>query len=412
MLLDCAVYAGPCTCGREHPLVTKKVVVEYGAIKDFDRYMDECGLTGRRTVIYDSNTYNLPGIVHVPATKEIVLPAAGLHSEKTLIEAIIPELSDPDVLIAVGSGTIMDFARYNAFKLGLPFAAIPTLASADGYTANICSVVIDGQKKSIPMHAPVLVVADLNIISAAPMFLTISGVADILSKYISLADWRIAHLVSGEYYCARVAGMAEDALGMMARCAEGLRRGEKPDFETMTMAHMISGLTMQMLGNSRAASGAEHLIAHLVEMKPPRFEGAHGIHGECVGVGTILCAEAYHEMAAKTPRAKAFAPLDPGWIREKFGPLADGILKENENDVLGTFDPQTIADRWEKVVDIIHTIPTAEALDSLFADIGAKRTLADIGIDPALKPEILAISAAIRNRLTLARMRRVLDFKG
>lgn len=412
MLLDCAAYAGPCPCGREHPLVTKKVVVEYGAIRDFDRYMAECGLSGRRTVIYDSNTYNLPGIVHVPATKEIVLPAKGLHSEKTLIESIIPELDSPDVLVAVGSGTIMDFARYNAFKLGLPFAAIPTLASADGYTANICSVVIDGQKKSIPMNAPVLVVADLDIISSAPMFLTVSGVADILSKYISLADWRIAHLVSGEYYCERVAGMAEEALRMMARCAEAMRRGEAPDFETMTMAHMISGLTMQMLSNSRAASGAEHLIAHLVEMKPPRFAEARGIHGECVGVGTLLCAEAYHRMAAETPRAKPFAPLDPDWVREKFGPLADGIFQENENDVLAAFDPQNIVDNWDGVVDILHTIPAAEALDGLFAALGAKRTLPDIGIDEALKPEVLDISAAIRNRLTLARMRRVLDWGG
>jgi glycerol-1-phosphate dehydrogenase [NAD(P)+] len=242
------------------------------------------------------------------------------------------------------------------------------------------------------------------------MFLAISGVADILSKYISLADWRIAHFVSGEYYCERVASMAEEALTMMARCAAALSRGEAPDFESMTMAQMISGLTMQMLSNSRAASGAEHLVAHLVEMKPPRFEGAHGIHGECVGVGTILCAEAYHTMAAKTPTAKRYAPLDPAWVREKFGPLADGIFKENENDVLAAFDPQKIVDHWDEVVDIIHTIPTSEALTELFAAIGAKRTLSDIGIDPALKPEVLSISAAIRNRLTLARMRRVLDF--
>ena len=33
-----------------------------------------------------------------------------------------------------------------------------------------------------------------------------------------------------------------------------------------------------------------------------------------------------------------------------------------------------------------------------------------IGIDPALESEMLDISAAIRNRLTLIRMKRVLDF--
>ena len=410
MILDCERYAGPCECGREHPLETKMVVVDYGCLNDFDKYMDACGLTGKRTVLYDTNTYSLPGMVHVRADKELVLEAQGLHSEKNMIESIIPQLESPDVIITVGSGTLMDFARYPAHKLGIPFVAIPTLASSDGFTANICSVVIDGQKKSIPMEAPTLVLADLNIISGAPMFLNVSGVADILSKYISLADWKIAALVSGEYYCERVAGMAQEALDLMVKCAEGMRRGEKPDFEGMTMAQMISGLTMQMLRNSRAASGAEHLIAHLVEMKPPRFENAHGIHGECVGVGTILCAEEYHRLAGLTPKAKPFAPLNPDWVREKFGALSDGIFKENENDVLAAFDAQNIVDHWDEIREIIATIPPAEEIARLYKDLGGKYRLSDIGIDESLKPEVLDISAAIRNRLTLARMRRVLDF--
>ena len=129
----------------------------------------------------------------------------------------------------------------------------------------------------------------------------------------------MAALVSGEYYCERVAGMAQQALDMMAECVENILAGGEPDHEAMTMAQMISGLTMQMLATRARASGAEHLIAHLVEMKPPRFENAHGIHGECVGVGTILCAEEYHRMAAKTPKAASFAPIDEAWVRESLG---------------------------------------------------------------------------------------------
>lgn len=411
MILDCSKYSGLCACGHEHPLDTKMVVVDYGCLKDFEKYMADCGLTGKRTVIYDSNTYKLPTMTHVKADKQLVLEADGLHSEKDMIESIIPDLDNPEVIVTVGSGTLMDFARYNAFNMGIPFVSIPTLASSDGFTANICSVVIDGVKKSIPMHAPALVVADLDIIAGAPMFLTVSGVADILSKHISLADWKISSLVTGEYYCERVADMAQEALDMMTKCADDLRRGEKPDFEAMTMAQMISGLTMQMLRNSRAASGAEHLIAHLVEMKPPRFENARGIHGECVGVGTVLCAEEYHRLAKMTPTAKAFEPLDPDWVREKFGTLAGGIFKENENDVLASFDPQNIVDNWDEIVKLISVIPSADELRQLFIDIGGKYRLEDIGIDESLKPEILDISAAIRNRLTLARMRRILKFE-
>ena len=86
MILNTKQYLGPCACGRDHELRTKLVVCEHGALKKFDSYMDDAGLSGFRTVLYDTNTYNLPSITHVRADQEIVLEAQGLHSEKGLIE--------------------------------------------------------------------------------------------------------------------------------------------------------------------------------------------------------------------------------------------------------------------------------------------------------------------------------------
>ena len=288
---------------------------------------------------------------------------------------------------------------------------IPTLASSDGFTANICSAILKGQKKSTPMCAPALVVADLDIIKGAPKRLIASGINDILAKYISLVDWKISTLVMGEYYCPVVAELAEHALKLMRDAADKYAATGEADHEAMTMAQMESGLTMQILSHSRAASGAEHLMAHLVEMHPPRFENAEGIHGECVGVGTFACVKEYHRLAKLTPKAKKFEPLTAEWVREKFGDrLFDGIMKENANDVLGTFDPQSIVDHWDEIREIIATIPSVEEMEKLYAECGAKYLPEHIGIDPALSDEMLHISAAIRNRLTLVRMERVLEF--
>ena len=412
MIMDCEKYTGKCVCGREHTLETKLVVVEHNAVANFEEYMQRVGLADkRRTVVYDTNIYKLTEGKHIKADQEIVLEAQGLRSEDILIENMMKDLDNPEVIVAYGAGTIMDFGRYPAYKLGIPFVAVPTLASSDGFTANICSVILEGQKKSVPMVAPQLVVADLDIISGAPMRLVSSGINDILSKYISLVDWRISTLVSGEYFCPMVAELAEEALKIMREAADKYAATGVVDHEAMTMAQMKSGLTMQLLNHSRAASGAEHLIAHLVEMKPPRFETAEGIHGECVGVGTFLCAKKYHELAKLTPKAKAFEPLTEQWIQEKFGDrLAPGIIKENSADVLGTFDPQNIIDNWEGIVAYINTIPPVDELESLFKACKCKYLPEHIGIDPSLSEEILPISAAIRNRLTLIRMLRVLEF--
>ena len=410
MILDTSKYVGQCECGRDHELRTKLVVCEYGAIKNFDKYMADCGLSGFRTVIYDTNTYNLPSVTHIPADQEIVLEAQGLHSEKGLIEDMMTKfVRTPDYIVTVGGGTLMDFARYSAHKLGIPFVAVPTIVSSDGFTADICSIIIDGQKKSIPMQAADAVICDMDIVSGAPMFLTIAGVQDIMAKCVSIADWKIASLVSGEYFCPKVCGMAQEALDIMTRCANELAEGKAPDFEAMAYTQMLSGLTMQILSNSRAASGAEHLVAHLVEMKPRGFENAHGMHGECVGIGTLMCAQAYHELAKmETVEVKPYEPLNEQWVRDVFGPLADGIFKENENDVLKTFAPESIKEHWQEIRDIIAQIPTYEQLLELYTKIGAKHTLSELGIDESVKDEFLDISSAIRNRLTLARMTRLI----
>ena len=411
MILDTAKYLGPCECGRDHELRTKLVVCEHGALKNFDKYMDDCGLSGFRTVIYDTNTYNLPSITHIPADQEIVLEAAGLHSEKGLIEDCMTRfVQKPDYVVVVGGGTLMDFGRYSAWKLGIPFVAIPTIVSSDGFTADICSIIIDGQKKSIPMQAADAVICDIDVVAGAPRFLTIAGVQDIMAKVISIADWKIASLVSGEYFCQKVCDMAQEALDLMTKCAYDLKAGKEPDIETMAYTQMLSGLTMQILSNSRAASGAEHLVAHLVEMKPRGFENAHGLHGECVGVGTLLVAEAYHKLAQREEiEVHPFRPIDADWVRWEFGDLAEGILKENENDVLATFPAENLKKAWPQIRQIIAQIPTYEELNELYAAIGAKHSLEELGIDPAVKEDFLDISSAIRNRLTLARMTRLIE---
>lgn len=413
MIMDCEKYVGKCVCGREHTLETKKVVVEYNALANFEQYMEDVGLAGkRRAVVYDTMVYQLTEGKHVKADQEIVLEAKGLHAEDTLIEEMMRQLDNPEVIVAFGAGTIMDFGRYPAYKLGIPFVAIPTLASSDGFTANICSAILNGQKKSTPMCAPILVVADLDIIKGAPARLVASGINDILAKYISLTDWRIAHLVAGEYFCPMVAELAEHALKLMREAADKYAATGVADHEAMTMAQMESGLTMQLLNHSRAASGAEHLMAHLVELHPPRFEKAEGIHGECVGVGTFECIKVYHELAKKTPKAKPFQPLTEEWVREKFGErLMPGIMKENENDVLATFPSQNIVDHWDEIRELIAQIPPVEEMEKLYSDCHCKYRPEDIGIDPSLADEMLEISAAIRNRLTLIRMLRVLDFE-
>ena len=112
MIMDCEKYVGKCVCGREHELETKKVVVESGAIANFEQYMADVGLADKkRAVVYDSVIYKLTEGKHVRADQEIVLEANGLKAEDVAIEKMMEQLDDPEVIVAYGAGTIMDFGR-------------------------------------------------------------------------------------------------------------------------------------------------------------------------------------------------------------------------------------------------------------------------------------------------------------
>ena len=171
-------------------------------------------------------------------------------------------------MIAVGSGTIHDITRFCAYTKGIPLVSCPTAASVDGFCSSVAAMTWDGFKKTFTAVAPKLVVADLDVISKAPMFLTKSGFGDMVGKFIALADWKIAHALTGEYFCPTIHDITLAATKAVVNSTESIKNGDIAAYEKLTYGLLMSGLAMQLLGNSRCASGAEHHISHLIEMQP------------------------------------------------------------------------------------------------------------------------------------------------
>ena len=71
--------------------------------------------------------------------------------------------------------------------------------------------------------------------------------------------------------------------------------------------------------------------------------------------------------------------------------------------------PEQLAEKWGEIRSIIQDIPTREELESLYREIGAKTTLADLGVKETLLPKLLDHSPLVRNRMTLMRIRRMIE---
>lgn len=414
MIVDSTVYSGKCVCGREHQMSTRAAVIEAGCLGRLDGILEEYGIGGKRCALYGENGWAATAGRRPRAEQELVLDPKGLHADEKSTALVLEKLEpDVELILAIGSGTIHDIARFCAHERGIRFVSVPTAASVDGFCSTVAAMTWYGYKKTLPAVAPELVVADTDIIKKAPVELVRSGVGDIMAKYIALAEWKIAHLVTGEYLCPRILDIMRRAADTVTESVPGLLEGRDEAFESVTYALVMSGIAMQMMGNSRPASGAEHHISHMIEMGPEALKVRFpAMHGEKTGVGSVLAAREYERLAAIEdirPAIRDYAPLDAERCRTFFGErLMEGVLAENEKDCLAAVKPERLAEAWPEIRQILAEIPSSEKLYALLEQLGAKRCLEDIGVSSGELDRVLEFSPLVRNRLTLMRMRRMI----
>ena len=385
MIIDSKKYNGLCSCGKEHKMTTEACFIERGVLLKINTYLEQYDLRGYSVAIYDENTYRATSGMHPNVTKEIILDPKSLHADNHGVALAMEQIPEAcDYLIAVGSGTVHDITRYCAYTKGIPFVSCPTAASVDGFCSSVAAMTWNGFKKTFTAVAPKIVVADLNVISKAPMFLTKSGFGDMIGKFIALADWKIAHALTDEYFCPVIHDITLNATQAVIESAESIKNGDITAYEKLIFGLLMSGLAMQLLGNSRCASGAEHHISHLIEMQPDGLNlRSAALHGEKVGVGTLLAAAEYHAIKNNSSiRWTQYPDINNNEIQLIFGErLAESIISENSNNCASGIDEKALLARWKKICEIIDTIPTYDELLCKYKMIGAKASLSDIDVD-------------------------------
>lgn len=411
MIIDSKKYSGICSCGKSHNMITESCIIEAGCLSKISDFIKSANLNGYSVAIYDENTYRATQGKHPSVNKEIIFSPCGLHADNHGVALAMESMPEKcDYLIAIGSGTIHDITRYIAYNMGVPFVSCPTAASVDGFCSSVAAMTWDGFKKTFTAVAPKIVVADLDIISKAPDFLTSSGFGDMIGKFIALADWKIAHELTNEYFCPIIHDMTLDATRAVMESAEDIKNGDISAFEKLMYGLLMSGLAMQLLGNSRCASGAEHHISHLIEMQPDGLGvDSNALHGEKVGVGTLIASNEYHRIKNNISLLFGdYKAASDDYISDFFGSkLKESIIKENENDCAASITENVLKSHFEKICEIIKSIPTADELVKIYNILGAKTSLSDIDVLEEKLSFLLEYSPLVRNRLTLMRLRRI-----
>ncbi|NWG10640.1 NAD(P)-dependent glycerol-1-phosphate dehydrogenase [Candidatus Bathyarchaeota archaeon] len=215
----------------------------------------------------------------------ILLVNSSTVEEVATVEEKIRVLK-PQVVLGVGGGTKIDVAKLSAAHQDTPFISVPTTASHDGIASPLSSLKGFEKPFSIMAQAPIAIIADTNVISRAPWRFAISGCGDVIAKFTSVQDWKLAHEEANEYYGGYAASLALMSAKLVMENASLIRRESEEGLRILIEALISCGVSMSIAGSSRPCSGSEHLFSHALEMIKPN----HSLHGERCGVGTIIMA--------------------------------------------------------------------------------------------------------------------------
>lgn len=411
MKIELSKFTQPCSCSRKHEILVKEIFIEANAIVHIDRFLKEHKLDKAVVLVCDTNTYEIAKCVEktLNSTEKdsIKLNAYGLHADEKGVEQLNKQIqTQPSVLIAVGSGTIHDLTRFVANEKCIPFISVPTAASVDGFVSTVSAMTYNGFKVTHPGSSPLGVFADTNIFSKAPFRLTASGVGDLLGKYTALLDWKVANMLTDEYICERVIAIEEDAINEVVYSLEGLKAGSQKAYESLMYGLLLSGLAMQMVGNSRPASGAEHHLSHFWEMHIINPE-IDALHGEKVGVALAIVCDRYKEFCKRdiiADKIKAYEGLPVEDLKKVFGQLAPSILNENATDVLKNVKSTVMIEKFGSIKGLVEKLPSGEEIQKLLFSIDGKTVLEDIGLDEDIIEQSIRFSPYVRARLSLMRV--------
>ena len=210
--------------------------------------------------------------------------APNLHDIRT-IEREIAQCK-PNAVLGVGGGTRIDLGKLSSARQGVPFISIPTTASHDGMASPCVSLRGLDRPYSVIGQSPMAVIADTSIIIQAPHRFLASGCGDVLSKFVSTRDWKIAHEKRNEYYAQYSSSLALMSARHVAENADIIKPGSEEGLRIVLEALVSCGVAMGVAGTSRPCSGSAHLFSHALNTiaeKP-------AMHGEQCGLGAIMMA--------------------------------------------------------------------------------------------------------------------------
>ena len=188
-----------------------------------------------------------------------------------------------DLIIGIGGGAVLDTAKYLATKTKLPYIAVPTVVSSDALASPISILKNENSTKSYSAQIPSGILIDYDVIVSSGEEHIHSGLGDILSNISALNDWDLA-VKAGKAKPNNFARFLSE-VSVSNILNQNIDIKERNFIKTYINSIIMSGLAMNISGDSRPCSGSEHLVSHALFSLGINKDS----HGFTVGSLTPFC---------------------------------------------------------------------------------------------------------------------------
>jgi len=414
-----------CSCGKEHTATVDKVIVGSGVVSQLPDILKQYGIE-KPFILSDKNTFEAAGKRVCDTLEAEGIPFSSYTFKEDIIEpdehfvgsAVMHFDIKCDAVIGIGSGVINDISKILSSVTDRKYIIVATAPSMDGYASILSSVAMDGLKVSLPSKCAQVIIGDTDILKNAPLKMLKAGIGDMLAKYVSVCEWRISHLITGEYYCEDIANYIRDAVKCCVDNADGLLRRESAAVEAVFRGLVSGGIAMAYAGMSRPASGVEHYFSHLWDMRGLEFGTPVDLHGIQTAIGTLISVKLYEQMRRIIPdRQKALNyakefDIDV-WNRqlsEFLGKGANAMIALDKKEQKYCTEKhrirlETIIEKWNDIINIMNEeLPSYEFLLSLMKKLEMPTTVDEIGLDSGILSMSFKATKDIRDKYVLSRL--------
>ena len=411
-----------CDCPCDHARPNQDIYVGKGLIPRLPEYIARRGLGTHCVVVCDENTFKVAGEQVYQVLKNAGYDAILLKfvregelvpDERTIGELLLTIQPETEFLVAVGSGSITDTCRVNAARCKLPFVSVGTAPSMDGYTSVVAPLILRGTKIHRAGPCPEIIVCDLQVLATAPLDMVRSGVGDVLGKYIAIADWQIGSVINDEPYCPTCGEIVLNAVGSLIDNIDEIRNRTEKGMQVLIEGLLLAGITIMIVGHTRAVASVEHNVGHFVEMKMLERYGKAPSHGATVGAATLMVYPAFKRFANEDisgidPKKRFPMPVEErrAFMRDTWGVEGgETIMAENPGDFLTTEElrrrVRRAKERFGDIKKIIDDMPAYDEIYAAMERLGAKMTLAELGVDPDVVNTAMHCAKDYRTRYSL-----------